>query len=311
MNHFGIIICTEKGYLEKYSLLLVRSLRQFGGKFAEIPVYSFSPRRDFKPSKITLEQLSLLNVEIINDDLNERYINYPLANKPIICAWAEKHLNHETLIFMDSDQVILNEPNLFEQDSEFDVSVRVVDKTGIGNKISNELDDYWGKVVNRLNIELNRKTITTIDHETIWGYWNSGLIISKRECQLYSNWLKNFEILYHEGITPKKDIFYLEQSCLSATIHQLNLSVSDLPNQYNYPISLLSEIPDGKKISSLEKIVSIHYHHIFKFPLWKYPFVDFNDKDFSIQYKWLKQNLKTAKLYPQNILFKLKKYLNL
>jgi hypothetical protein len=39
-----MLICTEGGYLEKQSLLLVRSLRRFGGSLCDMQVHSFAPR---------------------------------------------------------------------------------------------------------------------------------------------------------------------------------------------------------------------------------------------------------------------------
>ena len=45
-SKIGIIIIVERGILEKYSLLAVKSIRAFGGKLSTVPIISYSPRKD-------------------------------------------------------------------------------------------------------------------------------------------------------------------------------------------------------------------------------------------------------------------------
>ena len=47
-NKIEIVICTEKGYLESMSKLLVASLREFGGEFKDVPIFSYQPRKEFQ-----------------------------------------------------------------------------------------------------------------------------------------------------------------------------------------------------------------------------------------------------------------------
>ena len=52
MKKAEIIICTEEGYLESLSKCLVTSIREFGGKYKDIPIISYQPRKDFKISGV-------------------------------------------------------------------------------------------------------------------------------------------------------------------------------------------------------------------------------------------------------------------
>ena len=79
MKNAEIIICTEKGILESKSKLLVYSIRKFGGRFKDIPIFSYQPRKDFKISNDTISFFKKNNVEIIDLDLNKEYKNYSLA----------------------------------------------------------------------------------------------------------------------------------------------------------------------------------------------------------------------------------------
>src|SRR5690349_16939311 len=60
MNHPSdpaFLICVEHGRLESEAILLVESLRAWGGSCADAPVYAFAPRPDFQPEPATVERL--------------------------------------------------------------------------------------------------------------------------------------------------------------------------------------------------------------------------------------------------------------
>lgn len=54
-NKIEIVICTEgNDYLEPMSKLLVASLREFGGEFKDIPIFSYQPRKQFFADNLKL-----------------------------------------------------------------------------------------------------------------------------------------------------------------------------------------------------------------------------------------------------------------
>ena len=108
-----IIICTEKGKIEKYAVLLCRSIRKFGGEYADAKIFSFAPRKGFGPKKETLIEFKKLGVNHQNIELNKEYRKYPLANKPLVCAYFEEKYPNENIIFIDSDQIVFNQPDDF------------------------------------------------------------------------------------------------------------------------------------------------------------------------------------------------------
>lgn len=42
-------------------------------------------------------------VEYVDLELSQDFSDYPLANKPLVCAHREQNTNAEILIFLDSD----------------------------------------------------------------------------------------------------------------------------------------------------------------------------------------------------------------
>ena len=143
----SFIICTERGYLEPMSVLFAMSLRTFGGALSSAPVFSFQPRPGYQISEETHRALADLDVEHHEILLNTRYSNDPLANKPLTAAFAEKELNHEYLVFADSDQIILNEPSALCLPAGFDVGLglfirRMLERTERATRIIHTGKNY-------------------------------------------------------------------------------------------------------------------------------------------------------------------------
>jgi len=261
MKKIIFIICTEKGTLEKKSILLVKSIRKFAGKYKNCDILSFSPRKGEEISVKGREELNKLGVKHYNIPLNTMYTDYPLANKPLVCSYVEKNYKSDYLIFLDSDKLILNEPSEIVFDSKYDLALRPVDIKNIGSNGEDENSVYWKKLYNILNITEYNYVTTTVDKEKVFQYWNSGFISIKSGKKIFQLWKENFEKIMRLNIQPKQGTFFLEQSIFAATVSSLNLNVIELSKGYNYPIHIQRNLEGFKR---LDELVSIHYHHILE-----------------------------------------------
>ncbi len=255
----AVVICTEPGVLEKRSMLLVNSLRQCGGMYKDIPIYSFSPR-NHQLSKTTLSFFEKHKVHHKTLSLNQNYPEYALANKIYTCAYFEANSKFDAIVFLDSDQVFFQEPKAFELLENEHLKLSYVAMKGIGSNGNDKNSGYWKKLYQILEVEFP-STIKVCD-EKIFPYYNSGIIISRRSNGLFSKWKTNFEVLKSAGISPASDPFFLEQSCFSATVSQMKLNVTLLPRSYNYH---LLEHPDYQNSNkeNFDSLTSIHYHNSF------------------------------------------------
>lgn len=266
MINCEIIICTEKGRLEYLSKLLISSLRNFGGKYKDLPIYSYAPRREMKPERETLRFFENYNVVYVNEEINENYSNYPLANKPLCCAYHEKNSKAEYLLFLDSDTLFLQEPTQLFCDLDYDIKINPTDYSNIGTDLEfrkNE-GEYWEKLYKLLKIKRRKEVKCTVDKEQILEYYNSGLVLVKKSKKIFSNWENNFINVWQEGLSPIRGNFFIEQSVLSATIAQMELNIGQLGPKYNYPITSYSKKWKGLYPYSLKKIHHIHYHKLFQ-----------------------------------------------
>lgn len=257
-----IIISVERGILEKYSILLLRSLRALGGSFATVPVFAYQPRKHFKISDNTKAELHKLHAVFIDEVLNEKYKYYALANKPIICAHAEETLDYNQIIFLDSDTVVLDEPHALLPGGGFDVGVFPVYSKGIG--VSNRKDDnydYWSSLYKIIGSNINNQptTKTLFGNDEIYGYWNSAVITSKKDSGLYCKWRENLFKVLGADLRPKSSIYFVEESVLSATILAEKLGVFQLPLSHNFPLimEMFSQDKMNKYLNS--KICIVHH----------------------------------------------------
>jgi len=275
MNNAEIIICTEQGYLESTSKLLVSTIREFGGKYKDIPIVSYQPRKSKRISKDTIKFFEQNNVEFIDIELNNKYPNYSLANKPLVCAHRESKTSAETLVFLDSDVLIYSEPNELFEFQDGDVILRPVDSKNIGtNNKSDKNLLYWNNVYQILDINIRRYVTTTVTNDRILEYYNSGHISTLTKNRLFNRWLENFNKVMEKGFKPVLPNF-IEQSIFSATVSQMELNVKHLGKGYNYPLHNVDKIKNPNySVSDTDQIVSAHYHLIFKSQISYHSFVN-------------------------------------
>lgn len=264
----AFVICTEAGRLERQSLVLAQSIRTFAGKLRNAPIYSFQPRAGYAISPFTAGEFARLGVIHRDDVLNERYSDYPLANKPLVAAFAERMLSEEFLVFVDSDMVFFQEPARLLLDAGIDVAVRPVDIKNVGTDgKSDENQDYWARLAAEFQIPSFCWVTTTVDRQQILGYWNSGLVSVRRATGIFTAWKENIETAFALGMLPPKP-YFLDQCVLAAAIHALGVAVVELPPSYNYPLHLHHRIPEPSRITSFRRITSAHYHGLFEASNW-------------------------------------------
>lgn len=247
------------------SKILISSIRQFGGSVKDCPIYSFQPRKSKKISKETILFFEKYYVNFIDIELNKNYDFYPLANKPMICAWAEQNIDSEILIFLDSDVVVFNQPNEMIDLGDCDVRLRPVDIKGTGSDGKTDFNmTYWDQLYKHIGVNQRNYVTTTVDAKRILAFWNAGHIVSKRKSGLYCKWKENFETLISKKLIPSSGLFFMDQISLAATISAHNMKVAAFGPGYNYPIHLHHKLQENNGTTAeMEDIVSIHYHDLF------------------------------------------------
>jgi hypothetical protein len=289
-------MCTEGGQLEKESLLMVESFRRFTGSLKDAPIYSFQVRDKNDVSPDTIRKLEAFGVKHQKVVLNTQYPDYFLANKPLLCAYAEQTIDTEILVFLDSDLVFFSEPKEFFLPPGCDVGIRPEHAKMIGSEGKHDPnDEYWKHLYQIAGLKEEPIYVTTtVDRKRIKAFWNSGVVAVRPSAGIFTAWKNTIEQLLEPGVGINQKNFYYEQSALSATICATTPNIWTFSPGYNYPIHSHNRMPDSERLQSFNEIVCIHDHFFrhrkewYRERIWVKTLKCLKDFDqSSMRYQWL------------------------
>ncbi len=294
MNKTAIIFCVENNILEEQARLLVASIRKF---LTGVDVFAFSPRAEFVPGVACEDFFSEHQVVHIKENLNQKYLAYPIANKVLAAAYFEQNYPaYSTVIFVDTDTVFLQDILPFLLGDQPKLYLRPVDNKGPGSEgEGDENDVFWQSAFGLLGVELpNPAMRTTVGQSVIRGYFNAGLIWKNNIENFYVTWLSDFERLVDSGLRPMNyqsrvgDNFRcLDQVALAITAQRYADQLEELPVSFNYPIPFRPRLTPRIK---LEELVHVHYHKWFQHPGFLEHVCDASDRT-TVAYQWLSNHL--------------------
>lgn len=299
MKKLAILLIVEKGLLESQAKLLIESIRQYvkeDGK--KVDIFSFSPRKERKPSQQTLNTFKQYSVIHNNNDLNCDFDYFPLANGLYAATYFEKTFPfYDHILLTDTDTVFMNDiPNeLLEKQSVF---VSPADNKGVGSfGPEDSEDEFWHKMYAHFGITVPNEYIrTTVRQELIRPYHNSGFVLANGTPNFFSQWLNDFKSLMQSKIRPSfigrdgTNFGFFEQLVLSITTQRESVNKKYFPKMVNYPIPFKPIMQKRANHPNFSELVHIHYHKWFQHPGFLDHVTTDEDKQ-SEQYQWLKSRL--------------------
>ena len=285
------LLCVERGPLESQSLLCVESLRTFGGPLADAPVYAFAPRSGRGPDERTVAALRALGATFVDDPLNPELGELPHTNKAFVAAWAEERLDHEVLVFVDSDTVFLNEPALLAA-GDWDAALRPVGAVNVGSTgEGHHNEDVWQTLYAELGVESRPFIETVVERERVRAYFNSGLVALRRGSGIAHAWREATVRLARSPVAfAVRRRRQIDQLALAGVLTDRFERVRVLPDTYNYPLPKRTLLPPAMQSLELTDLVHVHGHrwlHLPGFLTEVEPALDPQTEP----YRWLKQRL--------------------
>jgi hypothetical protein len=307
----GFIICIENNKLAPEALLLIASIRNFGGRFSDCCIYTFNPRGLGALEPPSYADLRSYGVVHSDETLNRTYQSYPQANKLFAAAHAEELATEDILVFLDSDSVILNEPAGFWLSEDVMAAATPVWLPGIGSLGPQDpAHAFWHTARRVCGIACEPPYVRTrLTQEDVEFYCNGGLLAARRSARIFSRWLECFEqlssaaairkmlTLDDTGYDPK---FFLEQAALAIALMPLAAKVLLLDERYNCPLHnrTLLERAYPKTRFDLDNIIQFHYNSA----LHEIGFLESFEPPLqaeSRQYRWLSSRLPLAPVVPR------------
>lgn len=270
----------NKGRQEIESVILARSIREFGDGMSKNRIWAMLPGSEHNVSEGTRRQLEALSVRVVAFQIDDGPLRFPLASKVYAAAVAESLAGSEAslLAWLDSDNIVIREPKAFVLPPGKSLGCRPVMLKNISSMYDRPVDGFWKLVYDGCGTPPGRifPVTATVDGAKIRAHFNAGLLLVRPERGLLRAWRGNFQKLYRqEAFRPYYDqdplyAVFFHQAVLAGTVMSL-LAKSDLveiPEEYNYPLMLREKIESGKRSGLEGRLTTLRYDEYRPNPGW-------------------------------------------
>lgn len=239
---------------ENETLLMVRSLRRFGGRQKDTPVMVMTPR----PAPLSTgacHALEALDAEIIPFDVPREALDFPFGAKVFAAAAAEARAEGrcQTLAWMDSDTLFAGDPTSLALKPGCALACRPVMLKNISSLAGEPVNPFWQALFAACATPLESlpPCATLVDGVPIRPQYNAGLLALRPERGLLRAWRDHFARLYPDPVFAP---FYEQHRLYRIFIHQAVLAavllarlkpdeICDPGPRFNHPVFL-----DAKKL---------------------------------------------------------------
>ena len=259
--HFATLISSH--YWSRESILLAKSLRTFGGDFANQPVTAFIPKGQSLPAE-TQTMIDQINIKMADYTFPKPAGDFPLGFIPYGAAAAESQLAGECdlLIWLLPDTLIFSPPLDFTLPEDKALAYRPVHHQNIGYSFSQPPDAFWQQIYRHTEVPEDRLfKMVTCYQEEVRPYFNAGILAVRPEMGILRQWAKAFERTFqHPDFTPfyeeQRYAIFMHQAVLAGVIlHHLSPEqLFRLPESYNYPLHMHTGYPPEGKITRLSDL---------------------------------------------------------
>jgi len=254
-------ICVEAGGFEGMAVRAARSIRKFGGRFASCQIVAVTPRFGSPLHRQTLTEFRSLQVDYTSVRPAVPYAWYPYMNKPVTVVEAMKRSDAELVCYVDSDMILMGEPNLLELNPDTDFAACASDRNIGVTTNEDETAPFWGEICRVLGIDFNELPWVHAhrDDVDIRMYFNAGMFAFRRSSGFADAYLQSVVDLLDAKVSSKvSNIYFHEQASLGLTAFKLKLRWLALPHIYNYAVG--GKIMTRYEPQKVRDGIILHYH---------------------------------------------------
>jgi hypothetical protein len=271
-TRFLVLVRSPEG--ERRTRLLIESLRAFGGRLKDCPVWVFLP----DPDRVSDALPGIVGVHAIPLAMEDEFQHYVFAHKVYACAQAEERAVREgvrSLVWLSPDCLVVCPPLLFDLAPAFDAAFRPVHVKNVGLLVDEPLDDYWAAIYGAIGIPDPAYSVESfVEGYELRPYYNSHLFSIDPARGVLRTWWEFFKTLvstrdFQQG--PCRDEahqVFLHQAVLSAVLAKL-LAVERillLPPEYSYPLHFQGRVPQARRAQRLNDLVCPVYEELQPHP---------------------------------------------
>lgn len=264
-------------------LLLLESLRAFGGKLANSPFWVFTSSTA-RLDPVCLERIKELNGLLFPIKIREEKPPFFFHERLQFLEWGEHKAAGKTdlLIWMDANTLVIREPRELSIPFGKMFGYRPVHHMNIGSRIGDPLSPFWDKLFWDCHVPAERVFPMRPVVETVKmrPYINAGLLVTRPDRHFFKHWLSTFQLLYRKQVyqdfyeDDSRYRLFFHQAVLTADVLHFfdRLDMVELPAAYNYPLHLHSQDTTPGKPANLETMATIRHERFYENRDWKKDF---------------------------------------
>ena len=235
-------------------VLMLRSLRQFGGRLADAPVYAVRPRRNVPINPQVLAALRELNVQI-TDVYDHPSSWYHFLNKTVAVRAVERSCPSTHILWIDHDIILAAEPSQLI-DSSADLVVCDNDTKYLSASDGFASLAYWNALRQAAGVEA-----ISLEQAGAARYFNAGIFRSRRSAGFGAAHVDAIVRAMRMRVWHRvSGLYYLEQTLFPLVAERMRLT-TDVPDERtNYPILRTTTYPVPPDVTVL------HYHDLLEKP---------------------------------------------
>jgi hypothetical protein len=257
-----VYTCIESGRLEPEVLLMVRSLRAFGGRFAQCPVLAIAPRAGPRVAATTRREFDRLGVRYVERPLRHRFDWLGFANKPHAAVIADELATTKHVLWLDGDVLVAREPSALDAPTHdaHEVLACVEELGPVSTGAGDRFEPFWQALADGAGIDGQPFTRAGPSGKRLRLQFNSGVFRFHRGSGFAQRYLELFEKLYALRVMPKDDptMFLHEQIIFSIAAASWRGGFAALEPNYNFHAEPMYEAlypPD-----QYDRAVLLHWH---------------------------------------------------
>lgn len=299
----------ESGPLEAQALLLVESLRAYGGRHASAAVTAVSPRAARRPAPATVRALRRLGADYVRLDVDGACPAYPTSWRVHALAELERRPGPEVLVQLDTDTMFLGDIGPLCVDAT--ASARPVDVKGMGSAgPGDHYEPYWEALCRLAGTTPDALPFveTSVDHTRVRATHNGGFVAARRAAGLFARAEELFrrgaaaDLRPHAGtginvVAGHGDVgeqgsewWGSAQAVVSVAAASLGFELGPLPPGVNVPMHSWDAL-DPKP----EAVLHAHYHWLLADPLAEpHPMLDPDVLGSAEKVAWLRSRIPLA-----------------
>ncbi len=263
MSDYSIICAIEAGRLETQTILMLNTLKRFGGALSSARVIAFQGRQGPRISAATEQVLKDLGVEYVVSTQDNRAPWFNYTNKIAAVEYAQKTFTTPWRMWLDSDIVFLSEPSFVKMLKPYDCDFLArFEYTAPAEHAGETVHaEYWRQIARICSVDLAATPYEQLDlpATSMKPYFNSGFMVWNANTDFAETYAKNFYRILAARVTPKTTgPWFADQVALTPTIAALRLRHRMMTSE-DHLMLFAYHLADRAFLDRLPSASAVHY----------------------------------------------------